>query len=124
MVVCTHMISYELARQLKNAGFPQTTEFFFIDTNKTEPERPLTWETIEHEWGHCRRFHEVLTFAAPTLSELISACGACGFALLQFYKGDWCAYSGYADDDYTYRFFGDTPEEAVAQLWLRLHRPA
>jgi hypothetical protein len=95
-------MNYELAKELKDAGFPQE--------------------------GHKVIFpdKEIYTFNepihVPTLSELIEACGDCGLALIQTDQEAWEAKSGYDVDDYTEKGEGSTPEEAVARLWLAINK--
>lgn len=105
------MISHELARQLKDAGFPQHIEGSL---------NPIAEPAYE-----------------PTLSELIAACGSDSPLNLHFYplkgfekweasnvalsmealrqgaegKGGWGLIAN-----------GATPEEAVARLWLALNK--
>jgi hypothetical protein len=85
-------MTYELAKQLKDAGFP------FI---KCE--------------------HDESSIKIPTLSELIEACGA-GFDHLMRVDEGFLAFPNDIDvkndgEDY----LGKTPEEAVAKLWLKLN---
>lgn len=99
------MLTYELAKELWDAGFPP----------RSHP---------SDDYG------DVLQY--PTLTELIEACGE-QFASLE--KGLttkeqlWLAtggkYHGEDDGPYRYEFelFGSTPEEAVARLWLALNKP-
>ncbi len=89
-------IEYELAKKLKDAGFPQDGYF-------------------DYEFD----------LARPTLSELIEACGDRFHSLLRYVPQVdeidliWRAY-GYDDDQITAR--GKIPEEAVANLWLELNK--
>ncbi len=86
-------MNYELAKQLKDAGFPQ-----------------------KDICGHCgTKFH---TDTFPTLFELIEACGD--------------RFQRLSRMDYGFRAVGmkdsvifcdnNTPEEAVAKLWLELNK--
>ena len=104
------MISYELAKALKDAGFPQDGEGFrYCD------------ECPEHEIHFLD--HGLVYVLAPTLSELIAACGE-DFKILTRDKGllsdltnlPWAAVA-------TEEIFGlgPTPEEAVAALYLSIH---
>jgi len=94
-------MNYELAKQLKKAGFPQPTLV-----------NPITGvvgrEVLE------RRPYE------PTLSELIDTCGD-NFVALSKMGEDWyCAENGVP-----VRLIANeskTPEEAVAKLWLALNK--
>lgn len=90
------MISYELAKQLKDAGFPQTDhEDDFIED----------------------AFHDVYV-SKPTLEELIEACGGKNIKIGSDFKGNWVAYS-YIN---AISGNGSTPTEAVARLWLALNK--
>lgn len=102
------MLNYELAKDLRDAGFPQ--DGFGM------PECAI-------EGGHDGPCEAVYL---PTLSELIAACGGdgpTGFQLYQEWKTrdyvEWEATSGFGQAQKRGR--GTTPEEAVARLWLALH---
>lgn len=93
---------YELAKQLKDAGFPQgmRPDVYFIPQ--------LIGDDGEFAY-------------LPTLSELIEACGRSlvflrRVAALHERKDKW--QSG--NDIIFYE--GSTPEEAVAKLWLALNK--
>lgn len=92
------MIDYQLAKELKEAGF-KSESFALINAN--------TWQ-------------------APTLSELIEACGEEFHSLNhdpELYvtstspNGEWIAYGSRC-----VKVRGKTPEEAVAKLWLELNK--
>ena len=98
-------MTYELAKQLKYAGFPI----------KPYPEWALKMDGPlgEAEYRECYR---------PTLSELIEACGndflELGKAPAEYLpnlKINWVARK-----DETVYGLGYSPEEAVAKLWLAL----
>lgn len=100
------MITYELAKELKDAGFP-----------------------FQQRWNTCRVVlgnpaEDESVFAAPTLTELIEACGSNAFMLEKGRTG-W----GDLDNNWnasrvingrTIMNPGSTPEEAVTRLWLAL----
>ncbi len=103
-------MNYELAKQLKDAGFQMNKlkgmgdrcngDFFSYDKE---------------------------LYTIPTLSELIEACGKDFGSLwhpLQHIKDDkWLAKrSDIAPWNVKRDFYGDTPEEAVANLWLELNK--
>ena len=99
-------MKYELAKKLKDNGFPQKidTEPNFFKDDKGEP------------------------VAEPTLEELIEACGE-GFKNLEVSgQGFSCEYGGYIEhchDNHIggYKFVvGEYPLEAVANLWLALKK--
>jgi len=111
------MISYDLAKKLKDRGFPQATEFHFIDGAK-EPERQSTWQQIEGEWGAARPISKVECIAAPTLEELLDVCAAnFGNLVLNHQDASWKAF---AHDGIRF-CSGLTHQEAVANLWLALN---
>lgn len=98
------MLSYELAKELKDAGFPQHPAGEF-DT---------------HDCG-CPNIY----YCSPTLSELIEACGF-PLYLHANVNGHWYAKNGLASNAIEGgNKYGDgfaTPEEAVARLWLALNK--
>jgi hypothetical protein len=104
-------MDYELAKQLKGAGFPQfgNSSFAFIKT--------------ENGWmmsGNCEFWQHVEHVYTPTLEELIEACGKPiwieGSTIPEFL---WMAGRGKGMN--TPLGKGSTPTEAVAHLWLALH---
>lgn len=121
-------MTYELAKELKDAGFPQP-DASYQGTYKYFPvgftDREFLDFTDEQK--------KSMSFYIPTLSELIEACG--NIFLWKFEK-EWCA--GYHDPEdnrgewdncYIDLSFvkgkigyGSTPEEAVARLWLALNK--
>jgi hypothetical protein len=99
------MISHELAKKLKDAGFPQNG---------------LNVHCV-HENSVCTLCKEYSYI--PSLSELIEACGE-RFDKLCRYKDDrglfwkcWGKAKGMIEIYET-----STPEEAVANLWLELNK--
>ena len=95
------MISYELAQKLKKAGFPQ---------------KPHT---------HYKIVNDCLDIRFRILSELIDACWDRFGQLVKNYD-DWSAGGGKMEgvDEIAWEFEarGNTPEEAVAKLWLELNK--
>lgn len=131
------MISYGLAKELKDAGFPQEP-FWIVDVSAWGG----SWYYLDRG-GCCAT--EVFSdpdqykkgvergdalVKLPTLSELIEVCGwrfvNLGKSLGE--KNDWYACSGghYDKDSSEIRYDlllpGATPEEAVARLYLALHQ--
>jgi hypothetical protein len=87
-------MNYELAKQLKEAGFPETDCLCGSDYG-------------DH----------------PSLSELIEACGDNHFELERdWFNGTdkWRAL--YWFEGNVKSGFGSTPEEAVAKLWIALNK--
>jgi hypothetical protein len=117
----TPMISYDLAKKLKDAGFPQINQY---------------WSEGEYVWRDCpgcffaqdgNKDPEGSVYC-PTLSELIAACGDEFMSLNRTYDGAWWVQGvelkGYERASTALvRKKADTPEEAVANLWLALNAP-
>ena len=102
------MIDHKLAKELKEAGFPQNLGV----------SRDSSWVGIDNTYNHYSLGEDYCYI--PTLSELIEACGE-GFESLIRTK---------TKDDYTWSARGynyptdgyKAPEEAVAKLWLALNK--
>ena len=94
-------MNYELAKQLKDAGFPQTRRDATIPS--TDPR------------------YDVEPLMFPTLEELIEACGT-AFRSLTFHFSDkqWTALAAKQEMPQPRHRTGSTPTEAVARLWLAL----
>lgn len=116
------MIDYELAKQLKKAGFIQREwkyAFHYIPRKNSLGEQMIGLYDNHKDDG------DKLVYI-PDLSELIGACGEPFNELLQGKpKGNvWRATATVLDENYSgydYRTaFCKTPEEAVAKLWLKL----
>lgn len=133
-------MNYELVKQLEDAGFPELKEVCPYGT----------LEECKSEFS-TDQAHNHLMKKFPTLSELIAACGVIftepelpdqneerliGDFILYSSNGKWTAgYQGYdmkrnkalvflaVTGDFRDRpyGFGNTPEEAVANLWLALN---
>ena len=100
-------MTYELAKKLKDAGFTQTGK-------------------LEHIKGTISEF-----MVFPTLSELIEVCGDEFCYLQQAENNEWIATSKAivgstemcsALEIHLRGEFDNTPEEAVANLWLALKK--
>lgn len=101
------MITYELAKQLKDAGF-KFSKF------------PLGRTFVRDGQGD--------DIIVPTLSELIQACGLHYewdnedyYFILKYKYDEWEAGFWWFEIS-KYREYGDTPEEAVAKLYLELNK--
>lgn len=100
-------MNYKLCKKLKDAGFPQV-----------------------HRESDCKRndcYEPAMCQSVPTLEELIEACGE-DFDLirreeLESWLGGtrWCCM-GNPDDYGINQYYGSTPEESVANLWLALNK--
>lgn len=108
-------MNYELAKKLKDAGFPQRVgENGWAWCPYDEDGKEELWETITEFDIRC-----------PTLSELIEACvklSKDGDFHLEAMHDRWGASTcwKHSKDEWEN---GDTPEEAVANLWLKLNTP-
>jgi hypothetical protein len=100
-------MKYELAKQLKDAGFPQDANYGTYFYNEAKG-KVFIDENVE---GLSLPTYVRL----PTLSELIEACGD-DFAALHKQR-DWIA------DGKSITGWGATAEEAFAKLWLAIRRP-
>lgn len=102
-------ISYELAKQLKEAGWPQV------------PVAGLKGYFEGHPTGN----NEFERYYFPTLSELIEACGKELHCLVHTTNGgmdsDKEFWSAGKDNKVLNWSNGHSPEEAVANLYLALH---
>lgn len=107
-------MTYELAKQLQDAGFPQNTDWYFMP----DENHGLTYGIRSTMYP----VNEMV--AAPSLEELIEACGN-GFGAFarngQFHKHTPLNthYVAWGHDRST-QSGGSTPTEAVARLWLAL----
>lgn len=105
------LVGYELAKKLEDAGFPQ---------NIREKIEPLTvdvsnvGEIFDEALGILRG-----DMLVPTLEELIEACGN-DLDQLENTMDGWRAYGSKGDEPIEI-YWGKTPSEAVANLWLSLH---
>ena len=98
------MITYELAKQLKDAGF------------------------LTRDLGNGYKIYssENMPFV-PTLSELIEACGVDDDFTLHRIEGIWISEKWYKTPLgikmlKAGQHKGSTPEEAVARLWIKLNK--
>lgn len=99
--------TYELAKELKDAGYPQSTE------------NEYAWR----DGKHCIEYSEATyneTITDPYLHELIEACNAEFTTLFRRNDGTWLA-NGSRGSNFT-DLKGSTPEESVARLWLALNK--
>jgi hypothetical protein len=116
-------MKYESAKQLKDAGFPQESRNYEAYGTKGE----LVKYCLE-----CGDWNDVFACSIPLLSELIEACVknmppvARPFFTLSWSKSRWHALvpTIFTDHDLgeVFNGIGDSPEEAVANLWLALNK--
>ena len=128
------MITYKLAKQLKDAGFPQkgtqgyynneADKICFTTDNSTTDTAGVIIEYSDPEHKIISKTSKAYIVIVPTLSELIEACGE-DFGALKRYTNAWQARDFEADCPERGNIgiikTGDTPEEAVARLWLELN---
>lgn len=111
-------MDYELAKQLKDAGFPQDIGSIWITRDDSYagilPKNIKNGDIIQFEPKND-------AVVKPTLSELIEACGDKFDCLIRRYDGVWISY-GITGGDYNINTKGKTPEKAVARLWLELNK--
>lgn len=132
-------MTYELAKELKEAGFPQRYYPSYYKLDK---------KTNEYRWEdpNCSVVDNKTDLSVPTLSELIEACGDGFESLCRVPDGElvdgktgksigvmWRAYpsdnayyeelNGDCQKECCGDYLADTPEEAVANLWLALNTP-
>lgn len=126
-------MNYELAKKLKDAGFMQpdldyTGQKFLMRENADGREGeydPVNDRTMWIGFFSPKYVEENIDLVVyvPTLSELIEACGE-DFDRLMLKNGAWAAYATIEK----YRVPGfilhwcNTPEEAVANLYLELNK--
>src|SRR3990167_855749 len=107
-------MNYKLAKQLKDAGFPQDRDYGYV---YLEP-----WQGPIHIYDFCcsPETDGKDYVYVPTLSELIEACKDSFMMIRKDPSRDkpWCAYG--IKDSYPSINDCDTAEEAVANLWLKL----
>lgn len=102
-------MTYELAKKLKDSGFPIKLKL-----------RDSWHGEIIYFGGDVNEEGVRLHFTAPTLSELIEACGKDFYSISRINDEPTfeCASRGSLE---IYKF-GKTPEEAVANLWLEINK--
>jgi hypothetical protein len=94
------MISYQLARKLKDAGFPQS--------ELARAQQKAGYDYV----------------SMPTLSTLIDACAG-DFGALRREPDCWVACEYVSERGrWTNTHEGESPEDAVARLWLALNQAA
>jgi hypothetical protein len=111
-------MTYELAKQLKDARFPQDLKLgdWCWEGLNMGGGGPYKWQKLTDEVENLAT-GELLKI--PTLSELIAACGAIPFSLK---GGDYDIHYWWIAEAKEKRERGESPEEAVAKLWLALHQ--
>lgn len=124
-------MNYELAKKLKDAGFPQNGGLLYY----AKDTMGLRLNTVGFQKGDM--IPPEGSVLIPSLSNLIEACGD-DFESLERYvpeqKMPWrTLMSDEAFEKYSVDYpcvkeccgyeIGDTPEESVANLWLKINTP-
>ncbi len=109
------MIDYKLAKQLKDAGFPQSPYSNQLCSHNDGTHNLRSYVDPECEWA-----------SVPDLSQLIEACGDGFMQLQRRVDGGFHCMGGNWDSEkkkYEFAFMDENiPEEAVAKLWLELNK--
>jgi len=123
-------MDYKLAKQLRDAGFPQKGTWAYVINPNDKSRKPnlMTINMSHDNDGYANLVsagYEVAT--APTLSELIEACGSDFLSLnngSRYHSDVWYAHGGFHSEAMPAKYDtkGKTPEEAVAKLWLKLNQ--
>lgn len=112
-------LSYETAKKLKAAGFPQSGE------GRLVPDKEDVSVYDAHDPTFVSSTPVSTATYYPTLSELIEACVdkmSGDFHLVNWGVNWICGdYSGYVQDWVTYRCEAPTSEEAVSNLFIAIH---
>lgn len=110
-------MNYKLAKKLKDAGFSQkggkSHEAYYL--NAGEVTGIVDYDMYNQVDDGFRKMKLIYI---PTLSELIEACGERYFKLE--FMGKWVATSTHITLRQLIDGEGSTPEEAIANLWLKL----
>lgn len=122
-------MNYELAKELKDAGFPQKGDGEWY-CEMDSPAGGSRFELLDSPNPKKVGEEGYESIYAPTLSELIEAIGDIPFRLQSYYSGndiEWQADTCGNFKDWNHvadtAALGSTPEEAVARLWLQLNKP-
>lgn len=135
-------MNYELAKKLRDAGFPQDTVWYYLNDGAVLATKDLPQINFSESYiglgaksgawwieGFNDEYAEVIEsfVSAPTLSELIEICGK-QFKHLHLHqerfkpsKGQWSAKGRLPSGKYII-VWGHEPEEAVANLYLELNQ--
>ena len=117
-------IDFELAKELKDAGFPQEKTAFVFYIVKTGNAEPVHLLRVRYGLSGYSDKEVLGCFDAPTLEELIEACGREFYSLVHEIsrKGEWRTFSTPDDQNTIAVQYSSTPEEAVARMWLALNK--
>ena len=110
----------ELAQELKKAGYPQDLNSFYLMARPDKTPSVIYGMPTGKEKS--RIPEGTVFYAYPMLSDLIAACGNGFEALSKRSEVQWLAMSRLELPDKSQGRLGDSPEEAVARLWLALNK--
>lgn len=110
-------MNYKLAKELKDAGFPQAAD---AKGTLRKGGSYIFPEGISLATPK-KKFNAAMAYA-PTLEELIEACGNLFLKLENMTGGRWDASSIDVLETGGFRGTGTTPQGAVARLWLALNK--
>jgi len=117
-------MKYELAKKLKDAGFPQDMkqgDEFFMDKKRTGFYGEYDCDGALYPWGDGLDGTGAC-IKKPSLSELISACEEEFYGVMKDGLG-WIAKAGDSStSEIQLICVGKTPEEAVNKLWRQLNK--
>jgi hypothetical protein len=119
------MLPFELARELKSAGFTQSTELDAVYA-LSEHLRIRRRDALQMWYGSKRKAGlavelEQEALYTPTLSELVTACGK-PLQLACDESGKWQASGLISDRQFVAD--GETADESLARLWLLMQQSA
>ena len=106
-------MTYEVAKQLKDAGFPQR----FNRGAAFNAQGVMVYFTADKQGKVSDT-----DVSIPSLNELIKACGDKFGGLEHFPDESSNKFRVFSRPDGALSFFAHTPEEAVAKLWLLLNK--
>jgi hypothetical protein len=107
------MVSFEIAKRLKAAGFPQR-----FTGGTAFNEQGLAMQRVgEGQW-----ITQNTEVSIPTLNELIKACGESFGGLEHLPYETRNKFRAYKQHPETLSGYGETPAEAVARLWLLMNK--
>lgn len=119
-------MNYALAKELKDAGFPQMFKDGSFYAEKTaDPlnmKEAILYFGIERQSGTSEdKLVASNCISIPSLSELIGACGDDFYQIETAPLSFWIARGANDGENYI-EVRGETSEEAVARLWLALKK--
>lgn len=105
-------MNYETAKKLKTKGFPQKNGSYYIADEDDDVHLSHGHTSAEQQFDPMYDY-----YYSPTLSDLIEACGE-RLKILANAGNHWRAMGDTVETDY---IAGETPDIAVANLYLALH---